>query len=434
MSEKLALLGGDPVRRELLPQYDSLGLEETQAVLEVMQSKNLSGYLGRAGEKFLGGQKVRQLEEDCKKYFGVEYAVSFNSATTALQAAVMALGIGPGDEVITSPFTMPATATAILLNNAVPVFADIDPRTYCLDPKSIEQCITKKTRAILAVNLFGGSADYGSIFEIAKKYDLRLIEDNAQSPGAMYRGRLTGTVGDIGVLSFNVHKVIQSGEGGLLLTNDSRAAYRAQLVRNHGEAVMDDVWEMDSENRELVVGSNYRLSELHAAIVIEQLKKLDGFNAARIELADYLTSKLAAFDWLGSIQVSSDVRHVYYLYPIKFYSELIGIKRKTFAHAMAAEGFPLQEGYQKPLYLLPIYQQKRIYEHSRFPFVSDEYPSLADYSKGKCPVCEKMYDHELLVTNLCQPPKTKQIIDDFVKALEKIEGNIAELKVFESKT
>lgn len=395
--------------------------------MRVMEGKNLSGFLGRAGEGFLGGTCVRQLEQDFQAYFKVQHAVSFNSATTALQAAVAAAGIGPGDEVITSPFTMPATATAILLNNAIPVFADIDPHTYCLSARTIESRLTSKTKAILVVNIFGSSADYGPILDLAKKRNLVVIEDNAQSPGATYQGKFSGTLGDIGVFSFNVHKVIQSGEGGMLVTNDRRFAYRAQLVRNHGEAVMDDVWNSEPEARELLAGSNYRFSELHAAIVIEQFKKLEAFNAARAVLADYFTEKLSAFSWLAPVSVLPGERHVYYLYPVKYFAERLGISRKTFAQAMKAEGFLIQEGYQKPLYLLPIYQQRRMFERSQFPFISSEYPTDASYEKGLCPVAERLYESELIVTHLCQPPKTKETIDQFIETLSRIESSVEAL-------
>ena len=166
----MALLGGTPVLNKKLPAYNyvAIGREEEQAVLKVIRSKNLSGFLGVGAKEFWGGPWVRRFEKEFSRYFKIKYALSFNSATTALQAAVAALGVGPGDEVITSPFTMSATPASILLNNAVPVFADIDPKTYCLSAASIEKRITKKTKAILVVNLLGGSADYGPILRLAR--------------------------------------------------------------------------------------------------------------------------------------------------------------------------------------------------------------------------------------------------------------------------
>jgi dTDP-4-amino-4,6-dideoxygalactose transaminase len=266
---------------------------------------------------------------------------------------------------------------------------------------------------------------------LAKKYKLKIIEDSSQAPGATYKGRLAGTIGDIGVFSFNVHKVIQSGEGGMLVTNNEKYAYRAQLVRNHGEVTSDDLWNNKDIPRELVAGSNYRLTEIQAAIMIEQLKKLSSLNNCRIALADYLSEKLKKFSWLRGPNVLAKSKHIYYLYPIKFLANKIGISRKTFIQAMLDEGFSLGAGYQKPLYLLKIYQNKRIYQSSQFPFVSKEYPQKFDYSKGICPVVEKMYEEEIFTTNICQSPKTKKDIDLFVKALEKIDKNIDLLKKYE---
>ena len=413
--------------KKVLPPYNSIGKEEKTAVLKVMDRKILSDFVGHAGKYFLGGKYVKELEKRFCNYFVVKYAVSFNSASTALQAAVGALGIGPGDEVITSPYTMSATASAILSNNAVPVFADIKEDNFCLDPKSVEKLINKKTKAILSVNLFGGSADYKEILRIARKYNIRVIEDNAQSPGAKYGGKFAGTIGDVGIFSFNVHKVIQSGEGGVLVTNNKKYAFRSRLIRNHGEAIINDLYKKE-KIYEPILGNNYRMTELQAAIAIEQLKKLDKLNKQRIALADYLSKKLKKFPWLMPPQINKNSIHVYYVYPVRFLPEKIKIKRSTFVKAMELEGFGFNEGYQEPLYLFPIYQKKEIYPNSKFPFVSEEYPHDINYNKGICPVAEKMYEKEFLCTNICQPPQTKKEIDLFVRAIEKVEKNINNLK------
>ncbi len=424
---KLALLGGRPVSRKGFTSYNSIGREEQNAAVKVMRGKVLSAFVARAGEHFLGGKYVKGFERMFCNYFNVKYAVSFNSASTALQAAVGALGIGPGDQVITSPFTMSATASAVLFNNALPVFADIDENNFCLDPRSVEINITEKTKAILAVNLSGGTPDYDSIIKIAKKNNLKIIEDNAQAPGATYKGKYTGTIGDIGVFSFNFHKTIQCGEGGVLVTNNKGYALRAQLIRNHGEVVMDDLIG-NSQKDEPILGNNFRLTELQAAIAIEQLKKLKKLNEQRIALADYLTGKLKKFSWLVAPQVSREDKHVYYVYSLRFLENIIGVSREVFATAMLAEGFIVNQGYQKPLYLLPIYQNKEIYPNSKFPFVSKDYPQNVVYDKGICPVAERMYEHEYVGVTICQPPKTKKTVDLFVQALKKIEENVEALK------
>jgi len=429
MKNELAIFGGKPILKKPLPEYSSLGQEEKKAVLAVMKKKILSGFIGRAGDRFLGGEYVRKFEAEICRYFKIRYAVSFNSASTALQASIGALGMGPGDEVITSPYTMSASASAILLNNAIPVFADIQPDTFCLDPVSIEKNITKKSKAIMLINLFGGSADFGKILPLAKNHNLKIIEDNAQAIGAKYKNKYLGTIGDIGVFSFNVHKSLQCGEGGVLVTNNKKIAFRAQLIRNHGEAVIDDVY---NENRiyEPIIGSNYRLSELQAAIASEQLKKINILNKPRQELADYLTSKLQEFKWLEPPKVLKNSSHVYYVYPFKFFENKIGFSRSIFAQAMAAEGFPLGQGYVKPLYLMPLYQKKEIYPESKFPFISKEYPAGANYKKGICPVTECLWEKELLFTTICHPPLTAKDMDLFIGAIKKIERNKKELAIY----
>jgi dTDP-4-amino-4,6-dideoxygalactose transaminase len=432
LNEKLAILGGRPILKKSLPGYNSLGREEGKAILAVMKKKILSDFVGRAGNKFLGGEFVRKFETEICRFFGVRHAVSFNSASTALQAAVGALGIGPGDEVITSPYTMSASASAILLNNAIPVFADVDPDTYCLDAASVEKRITRKTKAMMLINLFGGSSDFGKIIPLARKYNLRIIEDNAQSIGARYKNKYLGTIGDIGVFSFNVHKSLQCGEGGVLVTNNERLAFRAQLIRNHGEVVIDDLYD-ESKIYEPIIGSNYRLSELHAAIASEQLKKIYKLNQPRQKLAEYLTSRLKQFKWLQPAKVLKNSRHVYYVYPFKFFENKIGISRLTFAKAMEVEGFPLGQGYVKPLYLMPLYQKKEIFPRSKFPFISKEFLADMNYKKGICPVTERLWAKELLLSTICHPPLVKKDMDLFIEAIKKIERNIIELTSYEKK-
>jgi perosamine synthetase len=426
-ADKPAILGGRPILAKPLPISNNIGKEEKAAVAKVLDSGILSDYIGRAGEKFLGGKEVKALEEDFKNKLKVKYAVSFNSATTALDAAVCALGIGPGDEVIVSPYTMSASATAILMNMAIPVFADIEKDTFCLDPESVESRITERTKAIMVVNIFGGSARYDRIIDIAKKYNLKIIEDNAQSPGGKYRGKYLGTIGDIGIFSLNFHKTIQSGEGGILVTNSKDYAFKAQLKRNHGEDVLDDL----KDNDTFVLGSNYRMTEIHAAIAKEQLKKLDFLNQKRIELADYLTLKLKRFNFLTPAYVIPESKHVYYVYPIKFDSKKAGISRRLFAAAMEKEGFGFNSGYLKPIYLMPLFQNKKIFNKTNCPFDCKHYKGTVEYGNGICPTAEKFWNDEVLLTTICRHPLTKRDIDSFISAIEKIIAYIPELKRME---
>ena len=219
MKKFLASNGGTPVRSKSWPVHTTIGVEEKQAACEVIEGRNLSLYEGNyfAEEpfSFMGGPYVNTLEKEWAAFYGIKHAVAVNSATSALYAAVGACGLGPGDEVIVSPFTMSASAAAPLIYNAIPVFADIDSRTFNLDPKSIEECITKRTKAIIVIHIMGHPADMDPIMELAKKYHLKVIEDCAQAHGALYKDRFVGTIGDIGLFSLNVNKTIEVGEGGV---------------------------------------------------------------------------------------------------------------------------------------------------------------------------------------------------------------------------
>lgn len=420
--EKPALLGGKPTLAQPLAPTHNVGQEEVAAATRVLTGGPLSGFIGTAGDKFFGGPEVRRFEDAFKTKFGVKHAVAFNSGTTALHGCIAALEIGPGDEVIVPPYSMAASATCIINNGAVPVFADIDPRTFCLDPESVKSRITPRTKAILVVNLFGQAADIDAIVAIARAHNLKVIEDNAQSPAAMYKGRFAGTIGDVGMFSFNVNKVVQCGEGGVVVTNDDRYALRAQLLRNHGESVVDDL----PEDSGPIFGSNYRMTELEAAVAYEQLLKLDQYNARKVELAEYLTARLKDIEGLTTPYVPQSNTHVYFQYALLVDEAKLGLSRDTLVKAMAAEGFGMSRGYVKPIYLLKLFQERKAFNQTNFPF--DYGGANPDYSKGTCPVVERLYERELAATMLCQYPRTKADIDLFVSALQKILAHKVELQ------
>jgi dTDP-4-amino-4,6-dideoxygalactose transaminase len=432
MGNKLAILGGDSVRKESYPIHTTkVDFDEEKEVLEVLRSGHLSGFSARPGERFLGGPKVRQLEDDFANYFGVKYGVTFNSATSALHGAVSAAGIGPCDEVIVPPTTMSATASSVLMQNALPIFADIEDETFGLDPEAVERAITPRTKALLAVNLFGQPSRLEELESIAEDHNILLIEDNAQSPGALCNGRLTGTIGRMGIQSLNYHKGIQTGEGGVVVTNDKKMAEHLQLVRNHGEVI---VGHMDrSENLDLInmLGWNYRLTEVQAAIGIPQLKKLDELNAIRIKLADLLSDGLREYDFLTTPFVRENCSHVYYLYPMRFHQERIGISRDIFVKAMQAEGISLSQGYVKPIYLEPMYQKKIAYGSRGCPFRCPWYEGSVSYDQGLCPTAERLYFEEFIITDICKYPNGETEIDEFAVAVKKIIDNLNALRKLE---
>lgn len=422
--EKPALLGGEPVLKEHLDLIHNIGDEEVEAVTRVLRRGPLSGFHGTWGEKFFGGTEVRRFEKRFAERFKVKHAVTFNSATTALHGAMVALSIGPGDEVIVAPYSMACSATCVVNNGGIPIFADIDERTFCMDPESIRQKISKYTKAIVVVNLYGQSAPMDEIMEIAKEHNLKVVEDNAQSPGATYKGKFAGTVADIGIFSLNVNKVVQSGEGGILTTDDDRFALRAQLCRNHGESVIDDIPDYDAGP---IFASNYRMTEVEAAIAYEQFEKLDFLNGKKIELAEYLTSQLKDIPGIITPYIPPENTHVYFSYAIKIDEEKLGMSRDLFAKAVSAEGFPMGRGYVKPIYHLKVFQEKRAFNNTHFPFEFPGYDGKPDYSKGSCPVVERMYDKELIAIFLCQYPRTKSLIDQFVFAIKKVLAHREEL-------
>jgi perosamine synthetase len=423
---KLALLGGNPVRKKPFPTYFSIGEEEKKAVLKVLDSKVLSKFLGEWSPDFYGGLKVQQLERNWEQYFNVKHAISVNSATSALYAAVGAAGVSPGDEVIVSPYTMSASATAALVYGAIPVFADIDPEIFCISPESIRERISPSTKAIIVVDIFGHPADMKEIMEIAHEHDLVVIEDAAQAPGATYHGKFAGTLAHMGVFSLNYHKTIQCGEGGIVVTDDEVLAEHLQLIRNHAEVVVKDKGVKNLVN---MIGFNYRMTEIEAAIAIEQLKKLEKLLIPRIHAAEYLTKHLSEFPGIVPPHVRSGVRHGYYVYPLIYIEDEVGISREKFVAALNAEGIPMIAGYQEPLYLEPCYQQQIAFGKNGYPFTYPGYKGKVNYKLGICPVTESMFYRKLMYSNICHANVTNRDLDDIIHAFEKIMGNIQELEI-----
>jgi len=374
----------------------------------------LSDYMGRHCEKFHGGERVRGLEREWAAYHQVKHAVSFNSATSALIAAVGASGILPGDEVLVIPYSMCISATAPLFYDAIPVFADIEEEFFCIDPASVEKKITPRTRAILSVDLFGQSADMEELTRIASTHNLRVICDTSHAPGCRYRDGYAGTFGDIGIYSLNQHKIIHCGEGGIAVTNDDDLALKLKLIRNHAEAV---VGEMGYRSLTNMLGGNYRMPEVEAAIALEQLKKLPTLLKQRIDLANYLTEKLSAVEFLSPPKVRPGSEHVYYVYPVKYHEEATGISREKYVQRINELGIPLHRfaaGYIRPLYLEPIFASKEEFKGG-FPYDAGE-GTAPTYEKGLCPVTERMYERELIVTAYNYPPLGKSDMDDIVRA------------------
>ncbi len=429
---KLAINGGKKLREELFPAYNTIGKEEEVAVLRVLRSGKLSTYLGTWHDDFYGGSEVRALEEEWAEFFGVKHAISVNSATSGLYAAVGALGIEAGDEVIVTPYTMSATAMAILLYGGIPVFADVEKKFFCIDPESVEKLITPKTKAIMAVDIFGQPADFKALREIAKKHKLKIIEDAAQAPYAKLGGEFAGTLGDVGVFSLNYHKHIHSGEGGVVVTNDDELAFKIQLIRNHAESVLSAKGYKDKKELHNMLGFNFRMTEIEAAISRVQLSKLKSLIKDRVKNVLYLEGRLKAIPCLDIPPTRDNAEHVYYVHPLLFKKEAVNLHRDSFIDAVKAElpstkmredsAVLLGYGYVKPLYLQPMFQERVCF--GDYPF------SLTKriFKEGDCPVCEKLHHETLITHEFMRPGMKKSDLDDVIKAFEKAWENRDEIR------
>lgn len=432
---KLAINGGRPVRTKLFPAYQTIGKEEEKAVGRVLKRGVLSGFLGSWHKDFYGGPEVLAFEKEWARYFKVKHAIAVNSATSGLIAAAGALGLSPGDEVIVSPYTMSASVTAPIWYGAAPVFADVEEKYFCLDPKSVEKKITSKTKAIIVVDIFGQPYNREAINAIARKHNLKIIEDCAQAPGARYKGKFAGTLGDIGVFSFNCHKHIHTGEGGMIVTDDDKLAERARLIRNHAENVVSGKGVSDLTN---MVGFNFRMTELEAAVGREQLKKLRRFIAEREKNCRYLARAISKIPGIEEAKTRSGATHVHYIQPFLFNEKELGVSRDLFIKAVKAElpesrlreghGPLISCGYVKPLYLLPLFQKKIAIGRAGFPFSFCS--GGQNYHKELCPTAERLREKELFFHELMRPGMTKKDLNDVVAAFLKVYKQRLEISLF----
>jgi perosamine synthetase len=425
--KNLAVFGGKPYRTKPLDLRVTLTEADRESAINVLKQGDLSMFFGSPGPFFLGGKHVKEFEKKWAEKYNFKHAISVNSWTTGLMTAIGACGVGPGDEVICTPFSMSATATSILFYGGIPVFCDIEEETYNIDPKKIEALITPRTKAIMLVHLFGHPAEMDEIMAIAKKYNLKVIEDAAHAPGVTYKGRPVGAIGDIGGFSLNYHKHIHSGEGGLLVTNNDELALRSQLIRNHGENSIEAFNIKDISN---VIGSNYRLTELQAAIGLTQLDRLQDYLNHRNSLHHIFSEGIKNIPGLQSPTIKAGCTHAFYIYPVKFDSSQFGLSRENFVQAINAE-WPIPQtweqtafspGYIRPLYLNQIYQQKIALGNKGFPFNFNEGIEY-NYTKGICPVVERVHEKELLICPMLHEGTNASDVKDLIKAIHKVYEN-----------
>lgn len=319
---------------DLTPEIEALWEELLNAIQGVIKSG-----------QFILGPNVKAFEEEVAQYLGVKHAIGVNSGTDALVIALRALGLGPGDEVITTPFTFFATAEAISQVGAIPVFVDIDPQTFNINPGLIEPAITPRTKAILPVHLYGQAADMDPIMELAKKYNLKVIEDTAQAFGGGYKGRKLGTIGDVGCFSFFPSKNLGAfGDGGLIATNDDEIAELASMLRVHGAK---------KKYYNEMIGYNSRLDEIQAAILRVKLPYVDKWNEARRQAARRYTELLADVPVIIPPYEATYAKHVYHQYTVRVLKGL----RDEVKELLAEQGIGTMVYYPAPVHKLPVYRE-----------------------------------------------------------------------------
>lgn len=422
--DNLALNGGPKLIKKKFKKYISIDKKDINAAIKVLKKGTLSDYLGEKSPKFYGGYHVQKFERYLEKYFRVKHAITTNSWTSGLIAAVGAIGTEPGDEIIVTTWTMCASATAILHWNAIPIFADIEKETFNIDPKSIEKNITNKTVAIMVVDIFGHPANMKKINKIAKKNNLKVITDNAQSIGTYNGKKYSGTHGDIGGFSLNCHKHINTGEGGILITNNDEYAKRLRHIRNHAEAVVSSNINNFTPN---MIGYNFRLGEVESAIGIEQIKKLKKKVKRRQQIALKLTKALNKLPGIKTPKIEKNCTHAFYIYALLIEKKITKVDKRKIYKALVAEGLDNILNEYFTLHLLPMYQNKFAYGSKGFPWFTNFTRKNISYAKGICPNAEKLNKENLILLELCVHEYSEKEVDLVINCFKKVWNNLKNL-------
>jgi dTDP-4-amino-4,6-dideoxygalactose transaminase len=386
MTERLAIEGGVPVRQRPFPTWPVFGDAERDALVRVLES-------GRWGK--LAGSEVVSFEKTFAAYHGAKHGIGVVNGTVALRLALLAAGIEAGDEVIVPPYTFLATASAVVECNATPIFADIQLDTFNLDPAAVAEAITPRTRAIIPVHLGGLPVDLDAILALADRHGLTVIEDAAHAHGAEYRGRRVGAIGQAGTFSFQSSKNVNSGEGGIILTNDDAFADRCWSAHNCGRRPEGKWYE------HVTIGGNYRLSEFQGAILNAQWMRFEEQCATCEDNGKHLAKRLSEIPGVHPQNRGPDcTRHAYHVFVFRIDPEVFGIPRHRVVAALQAEGIPCTAGYVTPLYRQEVFEQRNFGPYTGY---RQSRPTL-DYHNVCCPNCETiccrqgiMLEHRLLL-------------------------------------
>lgn len=390
--DKPAIEGGKPVRETpIFYGHQYIDEADIQAVTEVLRSDFLTC-----------GPKIGELEKKLCALTGAKYAVVCANGTAALHIAALSAGVGEGDEVITTPITFAASANCALYCGARPVFADIDPETYNIDPAKVEAAVTPRTKAVVAVDYTGQSVDLASLLEICKKHGLTLIEDGAHVIGTTYKGKPNGSIADMTTFSFHPVKTVTGGEGGAVLTNDETLYRKLLLYRAHGITRDGNLMEHEPDGpwyyEQIDLGYNYRMTDIQAALIISQLDKLSVFSARRKEIVKRYNEAFGNMPELfvqREIPESDTTRHLYIL---RIVPEKLKIDRRQFFDALAAENVHCNVHYI-PTYYFPYYEK-------------------LGYKRGLCPNAEKLYEE--IVSLPLYYAMSDEDTDSVIEAVKKI--------------
>ncbi len=404
-----ALFGGEKAKKTPFCEGNRFGKEELIQLEEALNQNTLF---------YWSGNKVKEYARKFADIYGVKYCLCTSSGSGAIHTALGALGITVGDEVITSPITDIGTVIGILYQNAVPIFADVHPYTYNLDSQSIESKISSKTKAILVVHLAGNPADMDQIVELAKRYNLSIIEDCAQSFLTYYKGKLAGTFGDIGCFSTNDTKQISTGEGGILVTNNKELYLKAsRFMDKNYNRLAETTWDKLNVNH---ISPNYRMTELQAAVGIAQLNKLNFICSKRNEYGEGLTQGIKMLKGIYPPLVNKTDKSSYWFYMFRIDENEVGCSRDDFIKALVAEGVPCQAGYSPYcIYNNDLFLNKAAYQGTTHcPFDCQYYGRKIKYYKGLCSVAEKISETAIRIP--VSEFFTKQDMLEVILAITKI--------------